>query len=98
MPSPPLANPVSIVAISIPAVTLAESTNISRVPAVTGIESPVVKPLETVPMLTSPLNGGARVTVAPGTGAKLSFGVGELYSCAVIVTVLPTRAAATATL
>ena len=78
IPNPPLAKPVRIVAISIPSVTLAEKTSINLVPADTGILSPVVTPLEVVPMVTRPLSGGASVTEAPGTGANISLGVVEL--------------------
>ena len=73
--TPALAKPEIIVAISRPAVTAAENTINKRVPAVTGIFSPFVSPLATVPMLTSPVRPGANVTTAPGIGAKVLSGV-----------------------
>ena len=81
-----------------PPVTVAVKTSSRRVPAVTGIDSPVVIPLEIVPIATAPVRGGASTTEAPAIGAKTLFGVGELYIWAVIVTVLPTRDASAATL
>ena len=98
MLTPALINPVKSVATSIPAVTLAENTSSNLVPAVTGITNPVVNPLEITPIATAPVSGGARVTIAPGTGEKTSLGVGELYNWAVIVTVDPTRDTAAAVL
>lgn len=42
----------------------------------------------------SPVNAGARVTIAPGIGEKILFGVTDWYNCAWMVTVLPTRVSA----
>lgn len=80
MPTPPLALPVIVVAMSMPAVTLAENTSSSLVPAVTGMDKPDVMPLLVAPMATMPVNGGASVTEAPGTAVKILFGVVELNS------------------
>ena len=44
-------------------------------------------PLVIVPTVITPVKDGTRVTSAPGIGVKVSSGVGELYSCAVMVTV-----------
>ena len=67
-----------MVARSMPPVTAEENTIIKRVPAVTGIARPVIIPLKSVPTDTNPVREGARVTVVPATGAKLSSGVVEL--------------------
>ena len=45
-----------------------------------------------------PVSAGAKVTEAPATGVKVSSGVVDSYSCAVIVIVEPTRASAAAVL
>lgn len=92
MERPAPAKPLMIVAIGMPAVTSAENTMSNRVPAVTGIARPVVMPLAVVPTVITPATGGASVTVAPATGVKMSLGGGGLlYSCAVMVTVVPMR-------
>lgn len=70
---------------------VAENTSSNRVSAVTGMASPVVIPLLIVPRAKTPVNGGAKVTSAPGTAVKVLSGVGELNNCAVRVTVVPTR-------
>jgi hypothetical protein len=75
-------------------VTAAENTISKRVPAVTGIAKPVVNPEVIVPMAMMPVSGGAKVTMAPGTGVKISLGVVDWYNCAVIVTVEPIRVSA----
>ncbi|MNI91193.1 hypothetical protein D3C73_1488180 [compost metagenome] len=80
MPTPPLALPVIVDAISMPAVTSAENTSSSLVPAVTGMDKPSVIPLLVVPIATRPVSGGASVTEAPGTAVKILFGVVELKS------------------
>jgi hypothetical protein len=36
--------------------------------AVTGMDRPVVRPLEIAPSDTTPVSAGARVTIAPGIG------------------------------
>ena len=92
---PALAKPVIAVAMSIPAVTDAENTSMRRVPAVTGIERPVVIPLLVVPMATNPVSAGANVTSAPATGENVLLNAGAENNCAVTVTVEPTRVAAT---
>ncbi len=51
-----------------------------RVPAVTGMFNPVVNPLLTSPILTTPVKVGPSVTEAPGIGAKVSSGVEEEYN------------------
>ncbi|MDF2567912.1 MAG: mucin 17-like protein, partial [Oscillospiraceae bacterium] len=84
--------------ISVTPAAVAVNTIKSRVSAVTGIASPVVSPLLIVPIATTPVSGGANVTIAPGIGANVLSGVVELYSCAVRVTVVPTRANATVVL
>lgn len=86
------------VAISIPAVTAAENTSNKRVPAVTGMASPLVIPELVLPRLMIPVRGGARVTAAPGIGVKVLSGAVDRYSWAVSVTSDPTRAAGTPTL
>lgn len=58
----------------------AENTNKSLVPAVTGMDKPEVIPLLIAPRLTTPVSGGAKVTVAPGIGVKMLSGVAELNS------------------
>lgn len=55
---------------------------------------PSTKPLLTVLRARRPVRGGARVTRAPGIGAKTLLVAGALYSCAVIVTVVPTKESA----
>lgn len=52
---------------------------------------PVVMPDATVPIASTPVKAGASVTVAPGMAVNVLSGVGELYSCAVIVMVDPRR-------
>ena len=52
-----------------------ENTNKSLVPAVTGMESPLVSPLDKLPMEITPVSAGARVTTAPAIGEKILFGV-----------------------
>lgn len=47
-----------------------------------------VVPIETTPLI------GPSVTSAPGTGVKILSGVAELYSCAVIDAVVPTKVSA----
>lgn len=96
--SPALANPVTVVAIFKPDVTRAENANSKRVCGVTAIDRPVVIPELIVPMLSNPVKDGDNVTDAPGIGVKVSFGVVERYSCAVIVTVEPMRVKAAAVL
>src|SRR5436309_2491200 len=86
------------VATSIPAVTVAVNTSNNRVLAVTGMLNPDVRPSLIVPNNTTPVNDGANVTSAPGTLVKLLSGVGDEYSCAVIVIVLPIRVRATVVL
>ena len=49
-------------------------------PAVTGILRPVVCPEEVEPIDTKPVKLGARVTDAPGTGAKLLLPAGAEYN------------------
>jgi hypothetical protein len=73
-------------------VAVEEKTINKRVSGVTGIDSPVVRPLETLPIAIIPVNAGANVTTAPGIGVNKLSGVGELYNCAVTVTVDPVRA------
>ncbi len=80
MPTPPLALPVIVEAMSMPAVTLAENTSSNLVPAVTGMDKPSVMPLLVVPMATMPVKLGVRVTDAPGTAVNILLGVGELKS------------------
>lgn len=70
---------------------MAVNTNSRRVWFVTGIERPVTVPEDICPTEITPVNAGANVTSAPATAVKLLFGVDELYNCAVIVIVLPTR-------
>ena len=75
-------------------VAVDENTINRRVPAVTGMDNPVLMPLLVVPIPNIPVKAGANVTVAPTTGEKVLSGTVELYNCAVIVTVEPTRASA----
>ena len=74
MPSPALAYPATVAAKSRPAVTFAENTKSNLVPAVTGIFNPLVTPLLISPIEINPVNGGARLTTAPGTATKVSLG------------------------
>lgn len=76
----------------------AENTSSKRVCAVTAIFSPVVIPLLILPIEISPVNAGARVTIAPGIGEKILFGVVDWYICAWMVTVLPTSVSASVVL
>ena len=57
-----------------PAAVAVNTTN-SRVPAVTGMDRPVVSPLEMVPILTTPVRLGATVVLAPGIGVTMLSGV-----------------------
>jgi len=79
-------------------VTAGVKTSNKRVPAVTGIDRPVVIPLKTAPNVTNPVSDGAKVTVAPGTAVKVLLGVAELYNWAVTVIVEPIKVKAPATL
>jgi len=74
--------------------SLKEYTIINLVCDVTGIDKPVVRPFETVPIETMPVKGGANVTIAPGIGVKVLSGVVDEYNCAVIVAVVPIKAKA----
>ena len=62
-----------------------EKTIKRQVSGATGIDNPVVIPLVIVPTGITPVNTGASVTIAPGTGVKISLGIVELHNCAVIV-------------
>ena len=73
---------------------VAENTSNNRVLAATGILNPEVKPSLVVPIFKLPDSAGKRVTPAPGIAVKTSFGVGDEYTCAVIVAVLPGRSKA----
>ena len=52
-----------------------ENTSKSLVPAVTGIERPLVSPLDRLPMEITPVSAGARVTTTPVIGEKILLGV-----------------------
>ena len=52
-----------------------ENTNKSLVPAVTGMERPLVSPLDRLPMEITPVSAGARVTTPPVIGEKILLGV-----------------------
>ena len=52
-----------------------ENTSKSLVLAVTGMESPLVSPLDKLPMEITPVSAGARVTTAPDKEKKILFGV-----------------------
>ena len=52
-----------------------ENTSKSLVLAVTGMERPLVSPLDRLPMEITPVSAGARVTTAPAIGEKILFGV-----------------------
>ena len=52
-----------------------ENTSKSLVLAVTGMEGPLVSPLDKLPMEITPVSAGARVTTAPAIGEKILFGV-----------------------
>jgi hypothetical protein len=56
MERPALAKPVIVAAISMPAVTAAENTNSKRVPAVTGMDKPVVNPELVWPIAIMPVS------------------------------------------
>ena len=84
--------PEMTVAMSRPAVMLAENTSNNLVPAATGIERPVVVPDDAVPIETTPVSGGESTTVAPGTCVKMLVPAGAIYNCPWIVTVDPISA------
>lgn len=78
-------------AVSIPPVTLAEKTKSKRLPAATGISSPVTVPLLVEPTPRTPVRGGVRVVNAPGITVKVSSGVVDWYNWTDMVMVVPTR-------
>lgn len=57
-----------------------ENTIIKRVPAIIGMDRPVLMPELIVPMLISPARGGAKVTAVPAIGRNTLLGVAELYN------------------
>lgn len=76
---PALAYPV-IVLISERPLAVAEKTSRILVSVDIGILSPVVNPLDIVPKPIGPVNEGVNVTIAPGIGVKILFGVVDEYS------------------
>ena len=52
-----------------------ENTSKSLVLGVTGIERPLVSPLDRLPMEITPVSAGARVTTTPVIGEKILLGV-----------------------
>lgn len=88
--TPALAYPCTVLTSVTPA-AVAENTSSNRVWLVTGIANPVRVPLLIAPTATTPVRAGAKVTAVPATGEKMLSGVVELYSCAVIVRVVPVR-------
>ncbi|SPF51858.1 hypothetical protein SBF1_5390002 [Candidatus Desulfosporosinus infrequens] len=88
--TPALAYPATVL-ISVNPAAVAENTINNLVCAVTGIANPVRIALLIVPTESMPVRAGANVTAVPATGEKVLSGVVELYNCAVIVIVDPTR-------
>lgn len=86
--SPALAYPTTVLIRDVPAAVI-ENTMSSLVPAVMGIDRPVIWPLLTVPALTVPVRDGVNVTLASSTGVNTVVAGAALYNCAVIATVVP---------
>lgn len=78
---PALAYPATVLSNASPD-ALAENTSKSLVCAVTAILNPVVIPLLRLPIAIVPVSGGDSVTIAPGIGEKILFGVADAYNCA----------------
>ena len=95
--TPALAYPSTVLTRLTPAAVI-EYTISKRVSVVTGMLSPVSKPFEVVPMASAPVKAGASVTAVPAIGVNVLSGVVDSYSCAVMVTVVPTNAKATVVL
>jgi hypothetical protein len=89
--TPALAYPDTVLTSDKPA-AVAENTINNLVCPVTGIANPVRIALLIVPTASMPVRAGANVTEVPATGEKVLSGVVELYNCAVIVIVDPTKA------
>lgn len=83
---PPLAYPATVLSRDKPA-ALAVKTNRRRVPAVTGMLSPVAVPMLISPIEIIPVKLGVSATASMGT--KILFGVADAKMVASIVTVLP---------
>jgi len=88
--TPALAYPDTVLISDKPAAVVENTIN-NLVCAVTGIANSVRIALLIVPTESTPVRAGANVTAVPATGEKVLSGVVELYNCAVIVIVDPTR-------
>jgi len=74
MLNPALAYPTTVLTKDNP-LAVAENTNIIRVWAVTGMLSPVSMPFNTVPIDSTPVSEGDRLTNVPATGENTLSGV-----------------------
>ena len=80
-----------LVATPRPETTDAEKISNNLVSAVTGMERPVVIPLTFSPIAITPVSAGASCTAAPGIAVNWLLEDEALYSCAVILTVVPIK-------
>ena len=74
MLKPALAYPTTVLT-SVRPLADAENTSISRVPAVTGMLSPVREPFNNVPMDMIPVSYGVKLIKVPGIGENTLLGV-----------------------
>ena len=74
MLKPALAYPTTVLT-SVKPLADAENTSISRVPAVTGMLSPVREPFNNVPMDMIPVSDGVKLIKVPGIGENTLLGV-----------------------
>jgi hypothetical protein len=74
MLKPALAYPTTVLT-SVRPLADAENTSISRVPAVTGMLSPVREPFNNVPMDMIPVSDGVKLIKVPGIGENTLLGV-----------------------
>ena len=74
MLKPALAYPTTVLT-SVRPLADAENTSISRVPAVTGMLSPVREPFNNVPMDMIPVSDGVKLIKVPGIGENTFLGV-----------------------
>lgn len=73
MATPALAYPASVFSNDIP-LDVIEYTNMSLVPVVTGIDSPLSVPYAISPIVITPPKSGVSCTKVPLIGVKLLFG------------------------
>lgn len=88
--TPALAYPATVVPAARPVVVTEKTIN-KRVSVVTGIANPDVTPWDIVPIATTPERDGANVTIAPGIGVNMLFGVVDCHNWACTVAVAPIR-------